>query len=37
MHEEPVSSTEFEFDDLDEFEIRVKCSTHWVWWKKFHN
>jgi hypothetical protein len=28
MHEEPVSSTEFEFDDLDEFEIRVKCSTH---------
>jgi len=29
--------TEFEFDDLDEFEIRVKCSTHWVWWKKFKN
>ena len=29
--------TEFDFDDLDEFEIRVKCSLHWVWWKKFKN
>jgi len=29
--------TEFDFDDLDEFEIRVKCSQHWVWWKKFKN
>lgn len=32
---EPV--VEFDFDDLDEFEIRVKCSVHWVWWKKFKN
>ena len=29
--------TEFDFDDLDEFEIRVKCSLHWVWWRKFVN
>ena len=29
--------TEFDFDDLDEFEIRVKCSIHWVWWRKFRN
>ena len=29
--------TEFEFDDLDEFEIRVKCSIHGIWWRKFTN
>lgn len=29
--------TEFDFDDLDEFEIRVKCSVHGVWWRKFTN
>lgn len=28
---------EFDFDDLDEYEIRVKCSLHWVWGKKFVN
>jgi len=27
----------FDFDDLDEFEIRVKCSLHWVFGKKFKN
>ncbi len=27
----------FNFDDLDEFEIRLKCSVHWVWGKKFKN
>ena len=28
---------EFDFDNLDEFEIRVQCSIHWIWWKKFKN
>lgn len=28
---------EFDFDDLDEFEIRVKCSLHWVWARKILN
>ncbi|MDP2091097.1 MAG: desulfoferrodoxin family protein [Candidatus Gracilibacteria bacterium] len=28
---------EFDFDDLDEYEIRVKCSLHGVWGKKFVN
>ncbi len=34
---ETEAVTEFDFDDLDEFEIRVKCSVHWVWGKKFVN
>ncbi len=34
---ETEAITEFDFDDLDEFEIRVKCSVHWVWGKKFVN
>lgn len=31
------SSPEVEFDvyDLDEYEIRIKCSIHWVWGRKF--
>lgn len=29
---EPV--VEFDYDNLWEFEIRVKCSIHWLWWKK---
>jgi hypothetical protein len=28
---ETEAVTEFYFDDLDEFEIRVKCSLHGVW------
>ena len=31
------ANTEFDFDNLDEFEIRVKCSLHGVWGKKFKN
>lgn len=34
---EQEAIVEFDFDDLDEFEIRLKCSLHWVWWKKFKN
>ena len=34
---ETEANVEFDFDDLDEFEIRVKCSIHWVWGKKFIN
>jgi hypothetical protein len=31
--EDPI--IEFDFDDLWEYEIRCRCSLHWVWWKKF--
>jgi desulfoferrodoxin (superoxide reductase-like protein) len=31
--EDPI--VEFDFDDLGEYEIRCRCSLHWVWWKKF--
>ncbi len=34
---ENEAKVEFDFDDLDEYEIRVKCSLHWVWGKKFVN
>lgn len=34
---ETEARVEFDFDDLDEYEIRVKCSLHWVWGKKFVN
>jgi desulfoferrodoxin (superoxide reductase-like protein) len=26
---------EFDFDDLAEYEIRVQCSLHWIWGKRF--
>lgn len=32
IDEDPI--TEFDFDDLWEFEIRVRCNLHGVWWKK---
>ncbi len=35
MDIEPV--VEFDFDNLDEFEIRVKCSLHGSWGKKISN
>jgi desulfoferrodoxin (superoxide reductase-like protein) len=28
---------DFDFYSLDEFEIRVQCSLHWLWGKKFIN
>jgi|SaaInlV_100m_DNA_6_1039743.scaffolds.fasta_scaffold00242_8 desulfoferrodoxin (superoxide reductase-like protein) len=34
---ETEANVEFDFDDLDEFEIRTKCSVHWVWARKFVN
>jgi len=34
---EDEAKIEFSFDDLDEFEIRVRCSVHWIWGKKFRN
>jgi hypothetical protein len=34
---ENEAKVEFDFDDLDEYEIRVKCSLHWVWGKRFSN
>jgi len=34
---ENEARVEFDFDNLDEFEIRVKCSLHWVWGKRFIN
>ncbi|MDD2870509.1 MAG: desulfoferrodoxin family protein [Candidatus Gracilibacteria bacterium] len=35
LEEEP--RVVFDFDDLDEYEIRVKCSQHGVWGKRFVN
>lgn len=29
---EPI--VKFDYWDLDEFEIRVRCSIHWLWWRK---
>ena len=28
---------EFDISDLDEYEIRVSCSLHWIFGKKFEN
>lgn len=28
---------EFDFDDLEEYEIRINCSLHWVWGMKIVN
>lgn len=28
---------EFDISDLDYYEIRVRCSLHWVWWLKAQN
>lgn len=33
MDEEAIA--EFDFDDLGEYEIRCRCTLHWVWGKKF--
>lgn len=27
----------FAFDDLDEFEVVVRCTQHWLWAKKYVN
>ena len=42
VHEEfiqPWNPAYLEFDtsDLDEYEIRVQCSVHWIFGKKFEN
>ncbi|MFK7780067.1 MAG: desulfoferrodoxin family protein [Candidatus Gracilibacteria bacterium] len=34
---ETEAVTEFDFDNLDEFEIRVNCSVHGLWARKFVN
>ncbi len=34
---ETEATIDFDFDNLDEFEIRIKCSLHGVWGKKFIN
>ena len=30
IDEDPV--VEFENQDLDEYEIRIRCTLHWLWW-----
>jgi len=32
--EESIPEVEFDVFDFDEYEIRVKCSIHWVWGRK---
>lgn len=27
----------FDISNLDEYEIRIRCSLHWVWWIKINN
>ncbi len=34
---ENEAMTEFDFDNLDAFEIRAYCTVHWVWGRKFEN
>ena len=34
LYEDSEPTTEFDVSDFDEYEIRVKCSLHWVWWRK---
>ena len=29
-----IPEAEFDISDFDEYEIRVKCSIHWVWGRK---
>lgn len=33
--EEP--EVQFDISDLDDYELRVRCSLHWVWWRKIKN
>jgi desulfoferrodoxin (superoxide reductase-like protein) len=35
MQQDVDPIVEFDFDDLWEYEIRVQCSLHGIWWKKF--
>lgn len=32
--EDEEAILEFDISDLDDFEIRARCSIHWVWWVK---
>ena len=32
--EDEEAVLEFDVSDLDDFEIRARCSIHWVWWLK---
>jgi len=27
----------FDVSDLDEWEVRIKCTQHWIWSRKFEN
>lgn len=31
LTEDETPETEFDISDLDDFEIRIRCSLHWVW------
>lgn len=37
LNSEDKSEVDFEFYDLDEFEIHIKCNIHWIWWLKIKN
>lgn len=37
LHEDETPEIEFDISDLDDYEIRVKCSLHWVWGLKVEN
>lgn len=33
--EEPI--VDFDITDIDDFEIRTRCSVHWLWWIKINH
>lgn len=34
LYEDSDPVVEFDVSDLDEYEVRVKCSVHWVWGRR---
>jgi rubredoxin len=32
LGEDEIPETEFDISDLDDFEIRIRCTIHGVWW-----
>ncbi len=37
LEEDMPPETDFDISDLDEYEVRVRCTIHWVWARKVVN
>ena len=35
FREDDESIRKFDISDLDSWEVRIKCSIHWIWARKF--